>query len=124
MGKRFMRSAGLAVGLSMVLSACSSIKLWPFGEDKPVEQAGQPANATEYQCEGGKKFYVRMLDQGKTAWLILPLREVALPAVAAGSGGRYSNGITTLNTKGNEATLEDGQDNSYKACKATAKAAK
>lgn len=124
MVNRFMRTALLVASISGMLAGCSGMKIWPFGGEKTDELTGQPANSTEYQCEGGKKFYVRMLDHGKTAWVILPLREVALPSVVSASGARYSNGITTLNTKGNEATLEDGTDNTYKACKTTTKTAK
>lgn len=124
MVNRFMRTALLAAGISAMLTGCSGMKVWPFGGDKTDELTGQPKNSTEYQCEGGKKFYVRMLDHGKTAWVILPLREVALPSVVSASGARYSNGITTLDTKGNEATLQDGPDNSYKACKAAVKTEK
>lgn len=101
----------------LALSGCGSMQLWPFGEDQQDETAGQPANSTEYECEGGRKFYVRMLDKGNTAWLILPLREVALSRVESASGERYSNGISTLSLKGNEAMLEDGPDNVYKSCK-------
>ena len=119
-----MRTALLVAGISALLAGCSGMKVWPFGSEKTDELTGQPANSTEYQCEGGKKFYVRMLDHGKTAWVILPLREVALSSVVSASGARYSNGITTLNTKGNEATLEDGADNTYKACKTTTKTPK
>jgi membrane-bound inhibitor of C-type lysozyme len=120
----FMRTGMLVVGISTMLAGCSGMKVWPFGGDKTDELTGQPPNSTEYQCEGGKKFYVRMLDHGKTAWVILPLREVALAGEVSASGARYSNGITTLNTKGAEATLEDGPDNTYKACKATTKTTK
>lgn len=99
------------------------MRLWPFGKEKESLREGQPPNSTEYQCEGGKRFYVRMLDNGATAWVILPLREVAL-AKESGSGMRYSNGISTLHIKGDEAMLEDGPDNTYKACKAAGAKAK
>ena len=114
----FWRSAAAAAALCTLLAGCGSMKIWPFGKEETAEQPGQPANSTAYECEGGKKFYVRMLDQGNTAWLILPLREVGLAKTESGSGLRYSNGISTLQIKGDEAMLEDGPDNTYKSCKA------
>ena len=108
----------LSVALCTLLAGCGSMKVWPFGEEESLELPGQPPNSTAYECEGGRKFYVRMLDQGNTAWLILPLREVGLAKTESGSGLRYSNGISTLQIKGDEAMLEDGPDNTYKSCKA------
>ena len=112
-----IRSSALAMALSTLLAGCGSMKIWPFGEDEVKELPGQPPNSTAYECEGGKKFYVRMLDQGNTAWLILPLREVGLAKTESASGVRYSNGISTLHLKGEEAILEESPDNLYKSCK-------
>ena len=100
--------------LALGLSACSSMSnVWPFG-DKPVpNQPRRLANSTEYQCEGGKHFYVRFADNGNTAWLIYPDHEVAL----AKSGTHYSNGVAALDINGAEATLNDGPTIAYKGCK-------
>lgn len=117
MGIRSMRSICLLMSLPALLAGCGSMQIWPFGEEDTQERPGQPPNSTEYQCEGGKKFYVRMLDKGNTAWLILPLREVALAKVESASGERYSNGISTLQLKADGAILEEGPDNTYKGCK-------
>ena len=112
----FINTAFLApLGLVLLLAGCGGGKLWPFGEDKPQGRSNAPANSTEYQCNGGKKFYVRMLDSGNTAWLILPDREVSLAKTAS---GRYSNGISTLSINGNEATLEVSATVSLTDCKA------
>lgn len=113
----FFRWAALSVALSTMLAGCGSMKVWPFGEEVSTELPGQPPNSTAYECEGGRKFYVRMLDQGNTAWLILPLREVGLAKTESASGVRYSNGISTLHLKGDEAMLEESADNVYKSCK-------
>lgn len=102
-------------GLVLLLAGCGGGKLWPFGEDNPQGRSNAPANSTEYQCNGGKKFYVRMLDNGSTAWLILPDREVSLAKTAS---GRYSNGISTLGITGNEATLDVNPTVSLTDCKA------
>jgi membrane-bound inhibitor of C-type lysozyme len=103
------------------LSACSSMsvdKVWPFGEEEGKGQPRRLANATEYQCEGGKRFHVRMADGGNTAWLIFPDREVALAKQAAST--RYSNGVAVLEINGAEATLKDGAA-TFNGCKSAGK---
>lgn len=101
--------APLAIAVaSASLAACSSVsdlKVWPFNQSSPVAAQG-PANATEYQCNEGKHFYVRMLDNGNAAWLIYPDREVSLGK--SGTGTRYTNGVATLDINGGEASLVDG----------------
>lgn len=77
----------------------------------------KPPNSTEYQCNGGKRFYVRYLDNGAAAWLIYPDREVRLDKVNSTAGARYSNGIAMLEINGNEATLADGPAIAYTGCK-------
>lgn len=111
------RLAALGAALCVTLAGCGSMKVWPFGEKEATELPGQPPNSTAYECEGGKRFYVRMLEQGNVAWLILPLREVGLAKTESASGVRYSNGISTLHLKGDEATLEENADNVYQACR-------
>lgn len=112
----------IPVGMLVLLSGCGSVSVWnPFAGDKPQSQSGGPANATEYQCDAGKKFYVRLLDNGSTAWLIYPDREFGLNKVTGGSGVRYTNGIAVLNINGNEATLNDGPAIAYTGCKPAGK---
>lgn len=98
-----------------LLQGCSSVKVWPFGDSSSSGQSRTPANSTEYQCDNGKHFYVRLLDGGNTAWLIYPDREVGLSKAA--SGNRYSNGIATLDLNGNDTTLIDGAQINYSGCK-------
>lgn len=112
----------MPIGMLFLLSGCSSVSVWnPFAGDKSQNQSGVPANATEYQCDANKKFYVRLMDNGNTAWLIYPDREFGLSKVTGGSGFRYTNGIAVLNVNGNEATLNDGPAIAYTGCKSTAK---
>jgi len=113
MHKRFLRPA---LFLPLLVAGCSVANINPFSESKPPE-ARKPANATEYQCEGGKHFFVRMLDKGNAAWLIYSDREVNLDKVAGGSGTRYSNGVAVLDINGAEATLNDGPKVAYTGCK-------
>jgi membrane-bound inhibitor of C-type lysozyme len=106
---------------SLMLVGCSSMsvdKVWPFGKEEGPGQPKRLANATEYQCEGGKRFHVRLEDNGNTAWLIFPDREVALAKQA--SATRYSNGVATLEINGAEATLKDGAA-TFNGCKAAGK---
>ena len=114
-----MTSAGLA-GVSLLLSACGDInvkKYIPFTSDAPQERSRTPANATEYQCNAGKRFYVRTLEGGAAVWLILPEREVRLNKLGAGTDQRYSNGIAVLEIKGSEATLSDSATATFTGCK-------
>jgi membrane-bound inhibitor of C-type lysozyme len=105
--------------LSLLLSACGGASLNPFGKDGDQVQSRTPPNSTEYQCNGNKRFYVRYLDNGSTAWLIYPDREVNLTK-SSGPGTRYSNGVAVLDVNNGEATLTDGPAISYNGCKAIA----
>jgi len=121
MGNRFIRAALWAsAGLSLLLSGCGSVNvnLWPFGGEGAQDRPMKPPNSTEYQCNGGKRFYVRNLDNGAAAWLIYPDRQVRLDKAGSSAGARYSNGIAMLEINGNEATLADGPAIAYTGCKA------
>lgn len=90
--------------------------LWPF-DSTPEERSRVPVNATAYQCEGGKRLYVRYMEQGAYAWIILPEREFRLDRDKAGPGTRYGNDKARLEVKGDEVTLSDGPKVSYTGCK-------
>jgi len=108
----------MPVLLALLLSACGGVKVWPFGEDKAAATQRGPAGATEYQCEGNKRFYVRYEDKGATAWVIYPDREISL---SNSGGSRYSNGIAVLELNGDVATLNDGPTVAYNGCKVAGK---
>ncbi|OAJ71715.1 hypothetical protein A7976_09510 [Methylobacillus sp. MM3] len=121
MGNKFV-TVLLSAAMGLSLSACSSMsmdKVWPFGDKASPDQPKRLANAIEYQCEGGKRFYVRYADNGNTAWLIYPDREVSLAKEA--SAARYTNGIAVLEINGTEATLKDGPAIAYTGCKSAGK---
>jgi membrane-bound inhibitor of C-type lysozyme len=105
---------------ALLLSACSSINLDAFsmGGVKEQDTSRAPAGATAYQCDAGKRLFVRYLDNGAAAWVILPEREFRLNKESAGN--RYSNGKDTLELKDKEATLWDGANAVYAGCKAAA----
>ena len=118
------QGAALLAAFSLVslMAGCANIKLWPFGSSQPQERSREPANATAYQCAAGKRFYLRYLDNGAAAWVILPDREVRLDkAVPSGNadGTRYSNGIAVLDVQSNSATLTDGPAITYSGCTTT-----
>jgi membrane-bound inhibitor of C-type lysozyme len=120
MKHRISRAAALA-GATLALSACSSVNLdvLTFGGIKEQDTSRAPVGATAYQCEGGKRLFVRYLDNGAAAWVILPEREFRLNKAASGSGNRYSNGSATLDLKDNVATLSDGDAVTHADCKAS-----
>lgn len=110
----FTRAAVAAMAL-LSLSACSSVSnLWPFGGEKYQDRSKAPPNSTAYQCAGGKRFYVRNLEDGAAVWLILPDREVRLDKAGA---SRYSNGVAVLELSGGAANLSEGPA-TLKDCKA------
>jgi membrane-bound inhibitor of C-type lysozyme len=123
MKHRITRVAALILaGSSLVLGACSSmsVNLWPFGGASEQDLSRPPPGATAYQCEGGMRLFVRYLDNGAAAWVILPEREFRLNKATSGSGTRYSNGNATLDVIDGGATLSDGATVTYAGCKAAA----
>ena len=108
-----MRTFPIPILAALLLGGCGGMNVWPFGGEKSAERPRTPANATEYQCAGGKVFHLRMLDGA--AWVILPERQFRLDPVA-GSAGRYSNGRATL-ALGAETTLADPPAIDFKGCK-------
>jgi membrane-bound inhibitor of C-type lysozyme len=120
MKHRITRAAALTCA-TLLLSACGSINvnLWPFGGDKEQDLSRTPSGATAYQCEDGKRLFVRYLDSGAAAWVILPEREFRLNKATSTSGTSYSNGRTTLDINDGGATLSDGAAVTYAGCKAS-----
>jgi len=106
----------------LVLSGCGSVSLnlWPFEGDKEQDVSRTPPGASAYACEGGKHLYVRYLDNGAAAWVILPEREFRLNKTAAAAGSRYGNGSTTLDIQEGVATLADGATVTHSGCKQSA----
>lgn len=112
------RSAALACA-SLLLAACSSVNLdvLSFGGAKEQDVSRAPAGATGYLCEGSKRLFVRYLEDGAAAWVMLPGREFRLNRSAAAAGTRYSNGGDTLELTEGGATLSDGSVVTYAGCK-------
>lgn len=106
---------------ALLLSACSSINLDVFsiGGAKEQDTSRAPAGATAYQCDAGKRLFVRYLDNGAAAWVILPEREFRLNKINSGPGTRYGNGGDTLDIADGGATLSDGGSVTHAGCKAS-----
>jgi membrane-bound inhibitor of C-type lysozyme len=98
------------------LSGCAQLNDWWVGEAKELSR--KPPGSTEYRCAAGKAFFLRVEPGGKSAWLILPEREFRLDQVSTAQGARYSNGRTTLNTKDDDAAIDDAGNVTYADCKA------
>ncbi len=121
MKKRFIAIGSSSLCLTLLLSGCGSLDLWPFGGDQAQVRTSRPPNATHYLCKGGKSFYVRLLDNGNAAWIIYPDREVRFDKAGATPGARYSNGSSVLEVTGDQAALQDGPGISYTDCKVSDK---
>ena len=120
MHRRLTSIAGAGLACISLLAGCGDMtvsKIWPFGGDTPKERSRTPANATEYQCAAGKRFYVRTLEGGAAVWLILPEREVRLERLGADTSTRYGKGTAVLEINGSEATLKDGATVPFTGCK-------
>jgi membrane-bound inhibitor of C-type lysozyme len=104
-------------GLTLLLGACGSVSVWPFNSGKEQDVSRTPPGATAYACEGGTRLFVRYLDNGAAAWVILPEREFRLNKAASDTGTRYSNGNATLDIKDGVTTLSDGAAMTHAGCK-------
>lgn len=119
--KKYINSVVLAVGFGMALALPSCVT----GQSNPTPTGGTPAteasatpstippSPTEepsettvftYTCGNGETFSAEFTRQQAT--MTLGDRELTLNQGVSASGARYSNGETTLHTKGNAAFVE------------------
>ena len=97
---------GIFLSLVGALAGCAVADMVFQTKERP--QSRVPPNSTEYQCDGGKGFFLRTTDAA-AAWVILPEREFRLDK-AAGAANRYENRVARLELNGEQATLTDGPD--------------
>ncbi|WNZ26175.1 hypothetical protein HJG54_27370 [Leptolyngbya sp. NK1-12] len=83
-----------------------------------VSSSQSTSQRVTYQCRDGRSFSAHYLDD--SVELVLDGRTLTLPQVVSGSGIRYSDGITTLASKGNEAFVEVNGTMVYRDCLAEA----
>ncbi len=109
--RRAMPIRAAAAALIVLHAGCAS-----SGSDRPR----RPADAIVYKCDADKELVVQYLEDGKSAMVMYPERDFRLDQEPAASGVRYSNGRTTLHTKGPEAFLEEGGQTLFANCKRAA----
>jgi len=103
---------------SLLAAGCGGIEMpsLPFMGEKALERSRVPANSTAYQCAGGKLFYLRMLENGASAWVILPEREFRLDRMG-GDATRYGNGKAVLTVNADEVSLVDAPALNFTGCR-------
>jgi hypothetical protein len=123
MNSRTSAALPLCALIAALLAGCgggapSMGSLWPFGGEGGRELSRIPPNSTPYRCDGGKRFYLRTLDNGAAVWVILPEREFRLDkAPGQRSGSRFGTGKAILEVSGDQVTLTDGPNTSYTGCR-------
>ena len=104
---------------AVMLAGCKGGGWWPWSSSSSSGEGAPrtPPGATGYACEGGKRLLVRFEADAKSAWVIFPDREFRLNRTASGSGEQFSNGRTTLEVKGDEASLQETGGVQFAKCK-------
>ena len=80
--------------------------------------SGVATGPTTYRCEGGRTFSVEFDPQQQRAILILGGRALTLKQIPGASGASYSDGRTTLRTKGRQAYIEESGAVTIRDCSA------
>ena len=109
----------MLVAISSLLVSCGSMKIpevnLPMLNGDYRELSTAPKDASLYQCEKNKKFYVKSLEGGKEMWLILPNREFGLKQVET-LKNTYNNETTTLEINDPETYIKEGDVLTYQKC--------
>ena len=93
----------------VVLAGCARSRVTDDTASQPTRDSAKAtsrATTYVYECTAKRDFVVRT--EGETAWLFLPSQTVRLAQVPSASGTKYSDGLVTLWTKGEEAMLQAG----------------
>ncbi len=109
----------LLLSMPFFISSCGSMKIpdvsIPMLNGDYRELSTVPRDASLYQCEKNKKFYVKTQEGGKEMWLILPNREFGLKQVEA-LKNTYNNETTTLEINDPETYIKEGDVLTYQKC--------
>jgi hypothetical protein len=109
----------LLLSMPFFISSCGSMKIpdvsIPMLNGDYRELSTVPKDASLYQCEKNKKFYVKTQEGGKEMWLILPNREFGLKQVEA-LKNTYNNETTTLEINDPETYIKEGDVLTYQKC--------
>jgi len=108
------------LSMPFLLSSCSSIKMpevsLPMLNGDYRELSTAPKDASLYQCEKNRQFYVKALEGGKEMWLIFPDREFGLKQGDV-LKNTYSNDTTTLEINDPETFIKEGDVLTYQKCR-------
>jgi len=109
----------MLVTISSLLVSCGSMKIpevnLPMLNGDYRELSTAPKDASLYQCEKNKQFYVKPLEGGKEMWLVFPDREFGLKQVEA-LKNIYTNDTTTLEINDPETYIKEGDVLTYQKC--------
>ena len=110
----------LILAQPFLLSSCGTMKMpdvsLPMLNGDYRELSTAPKDASLYQCEKNKQFYVRALEGGKEMWLIFPNREFGLKQIEA-LKNTYNNETTTLEINDPETYIKEGEVLTYQKCR-------
>ena len=102
-----------------LFSSCGSLKMpdvnLPMFNGDYRELSTAPKDASLYQCEKNKQFYLKPIEGGKEMWLVFPDREFGLKQVEA-LKNTYSNDMTTLEINDPETSIKEGDVLTYQKC--------
>ena len=100
------------LALLLILNACTanifSNEATTISNINSTPDQLKPSKTFVYECQNGYQYTVNI--EGRMAWLFLPGQTIGLPKITSASGTKYSNGLSTFWTKGNEARLELGSE--------------
>lgn len=117
--KKMVKKITLVI-ISSLLVSCGSMKIpevnLPMFNGDYRELSTAPKDASLYQCEKNKQFYVKALEGGKEMWLFFPDREFGLKQVEA-SKNIYNNDTTTLEINDPETNIKEGYVLTYQKCR-------
>lgn len=109
----------ILLSVPFFISGCGSMKIpdlsIPMLNGEYRELSSVPKDASLYQCEKNKKFYVKSLGGGKEMWLILPNREFGLKQIET-LKNTYNNETTTLEINDPETYIKEGDVLTYQKC--------
>ena len=117
--KKMVKKITLVITSGLLVS-CGSMKIpevnLPMFNGDYRELSTAPKDASLYQCEKNKQFYVKALEGGKEMWLFFPDREFGLKQAEA-SKNIYNNDTTTLEINDPETYIKEGDVLTYQKCR-------
>jgi len=113
---------GLGVVLAASLAGCGGFGIGSLNPwSGPVERVRTtPADATAYACDGARRLVIRNLADTKSVMIVFPEREFRLDQAPSGSGTRYTNGSTILQSQGDHVSLEEEGAVTHSNCRKAA----